>query len=219
MSIILQGTIDQMVGKSKLLLIPIFLLLTSMSYAADLGVVGQTYTIKEDDFLQFIIKRLHQMQDNGQLDRFNSQLRYNVENHAIRPPRVVRITRARQDKSWNYDPSITVSHDLIDHKGSLIAKMGTVVNPLRMMTIHHDLIFFDGDDKEQVAWVSRVQLARHYPAKLVLVNGSIRDQEKIFRSPIYFDQAGRLTSRFHIEHVPAIVSQEGDYLRIKEVLI
>jgi len=51
---------------------------------------------------------------------------------------------------------------------------------------------------------------------LVLVNGSVPDTEKTLRQIIYFDQAGKLASHFYIEHVPAIITQEGKQLKISE---
>ena len=50
------------------------------------------------------------------------------------------------------------------------------------------------------------------------MNGSVLDAEKQMQQPIYFDQAGKLTTRFGITHVPAVVMQEGLYLKITEVL-
>jgi conjugal transfer pilus assembly protein TraW len=55
--------------------------------------------------------------------------------------------------------------------------------------------------------------------KLILINGSVLDQEKHFKKPIYFDQAGKLTSRFGITHVPAIITQEGMKLIVTEVML
>lgn len=35
----------------------------------------------------------------------------------------------------------------------------------------------------------------------------------------YFDQAGKLTTRFGIEHTPAIVTQAGRVMRVSEVAL
>lgn len=42
-------------------------------------------------------------------------------------------------------------------------------------------------------------------------------EEKRFGKPVYFDQNGRLTTRFQIKHVPAMISQEGLKLIIREI--
>jgi conjugal transfer pilus assembly protein TraW len=115
-------------------------------------------------------------------------------------------------------PAITVPYDLRDHQGRIFAKSGTVINPLQWISIHKPMLFFNGDDKDQVLWVKELNKKLNGQTKLVLIKGSISEQEKIFQQPIYFDQAGRLTARFHIQHAPAIVAQEGLHLRISEVL-
>ena len=76
----------------------------------------------------------------------------------------------------------------------------------------------DGDDKEQVEWVKKINKKYKQKTKLVLVNGSIVEQEKTFQQPIYFDQQGRLITTFHITQVPAVVYQDGLALVIAEVI-
>jgi conjugal transfer pilus assembly protein TraW len=41
---------------------------------------------------------------------------------------------------------------------------------------------------------------------------------KAWRTPVYYDQQGVLTRRLGIKQVPAIVSQEGQRLRIDELV-
>lgn len=203
------------------------LLISSIIYAQDknfkhdgtsLGVIGQVYPIQEEDFLQFILHRLETMQQNGELGKLQNQFRDNVEKHADRPYPVAHISKTLLPKSWNDDPSITVPYDLRDKEGRVFAKAGTRINPLKYITIHKPMIFFDGDDEKQVAWAQKLNKTLSGKIKLVLVKGSILKQEEKFHQPIYFDQAGRFTTRFHIQHVPAIVVQEGLHLKISEVL-
>ncbi len=55
--------------------------------------------------------------------------------------------------------------------------------------------------------------------KIVLVAGRPLDLEKETGRQIYFDQAGILTKKFNIAHVPAIVEQNGRYLKVTEINI
>jgi conjugal transfer pilus assembly protein TraW len=182
-----------------------------------LGIIGQTYPIQEEDFLQFILHRLQNMQQNGQWQRLQNQFSDNVKKHADRPT-AVSLGKTLIPKSWDYNPSITVPYDLRDGEGRVFAKAGTTINPLQYISIHKAMIFFDGDDVEQVSWAQKLNKTLKSHTKLVLVNGSIIEQEKKFHQPIYFDQEGRLTTRFHIQHVPAVVMQERLHLKISEVL-
>ena len=90
--------------------------------------------------------------------------------------------------------------------------------PIIFTTLHTALVFYDGDDKEQMEWVKKINKKYDGKTKLVLVNGSIVEQEKIFHKPIYFDQQGKLTATFHITQVPAVVYQDGMELVIAEVI-
>jgi conjugal transfer pilus assembly protein TraW len=64
------------------------------------------------------------------------------------------------------------------------------------------------------------ELLRFYEGRLkpILVGGSYLDLMKTWRTPVYYDQQGVLTRRLGIKQVPAIVSQEGQRLRIDELV-
>lgn len=187
--------------------------------AADLGVIGQTYPILEIDFLDFVQTRLGEMQKNGELLKIQNKFKENVNRHADRPNRVQGITKATTNKSWLVDPSITVPYDLKDTSGRIFARKGTTVNPLTYITIHHPMVFINGDDKQQVNWVVQGMQGHLKNIKLVLVNGSVSEMTKHFQQPIYFDQEGRLTAKFRIRHVPAIVEQSKQNLKVTEIAI
>lgn len=196
----------------------IILLACSAAFSNDLGVFGQVYPISEENFLEFIKSRLIQMQQNGEWDKLQNQFRDNVKKHAEKPSPVSFISKTVTPKTWYYDPSMTVPYDLKDYNGRVFAKAGTTVNPLKMITLHHVLVFYDGDDQSQVHWAEKINQLYANHTKLILVKGSVGDQEKNFSMPIYFDQEGRLTSKFNIQHVPAIVQQDNLNLKISEVV-
>ena len=55
--------------------------------------------------------------------------------------------------------------------------------------------------------------------KIILTGGRPLELERELANPIYFDQFGELTGRFNIAHVPAIVEQDGKYLKVTELNI
>ncbi len=57
------------------------------------------------------------------------------------------------------------------------------------------------------------------PAKIILITGSPIKMMERAGLPIYFDYQGKLTTKLGIKHVPAIVNQQGNRLRIEEVLL
>jgi conjugal transfer pilus assembly protein TraW len=181
--------------------------------------MGDTYPILEMDFLEFIQARIETMQQNGLWQSVQNKLQQDAVRYRDRPKPVLGITRALENKSWTWNPSLLLDHDIKTPDGKLIAAQGTIVNPLRVISLSKVLIFYDADDQDQRRWA--LQQDKHYKGnvKYILINGSVLGEEKRLNKPIYFDQAGQLTSRFGITHVPATVMQEGMVLKIAEVAI
>ncbi len=206
---------------SRVKMISMFLALNAMmtiAYGTNLGVVGQIYPIQEEDFLSFIERKMTIMQQNGDWQHMQKNIQQQVSKHIDRPVLITTITKTSKHRTWDYDPSVIVPYDLHDTQGNIFAKAGTTVNPLVIIKLHTALAFYDGDDAEQVHWAKKINQIYHGKIKLILVRGSISTQENIFHQPIYFDQQGRLTKRFHIEHVPALVYQKNLHLKVEEVL-
>lgn len=187
-------------------------------HAKNLGVIGEVYPIQEEDFLTFIERQVSTMQKNGEWARIQREAQSRVQQHIDRPTSLTSITKTTIAKSWEYDPSINLPYDLHDQEGHVFAKAGTTVNPLSIVALHTALAFYDADDVNEVQWAKKINKTYAGRVKFVLINGSVSAQEKILHQPIYFDQEGRLTKRFHIEHVPAIVYQKDLHLNISEVL-
>jgi conjugal transfer pilus assembly protein TraW len=188
-----------------------------MAFAKDLGVMGETYPIAEVDFLDFIQSRAANIQQSGAWQALQDKSQQKAVQYRDRPKAVAGMLRTQTAKSWHFDPSIVLDHDVKTHEGKIIAARGSRVNPLQVVSLSKTLIFYNSDDPEQVTWVIMQDKKLKGKTKLILVNGSVLNQEKHFKKAIYFDQEARLTSRFGITHVPAIVRQEGWTLRIEEV--
>lgn len=89
------------------------------------------------------------------------------------------------------------------------------------MKLDKKLVFIDGTDIDQIKWFIKQVGEGNFKEedKLILVNGRPLELGDELQRPVYFDQAGVLTSHFKIEQVPAIVEQEGKLLRIREICI
>jgi conjugal transfer pilus assembly protein TraW len=185
--------------------------------AKDYGQAGQAFPIIEPDLLATIEARLRRAEASGELTRMNEVFAKRVEAKVRRPKPVEGLTPARIARSWDYDPTVAIERDIRDQKGNLIAAAGQKVNPLDFVAIRQDLVFIDGDNTDQLAWAT----ARYTDlnAKIIFVNGSPIEQMTAKKRRFYFDQEGRLTSTFGIEHTPAIVSQAGKVMRVTEMVI
>ena len=101
--------------------------------------------------------------------------------------------------------------------GKVIYARGTRVNPLDYVGWNTYLLFVDGRDEKQLAFSKKVVASSDRPVKVVLVAGEPMALMRKWKSTVYYDQGGKLTRRFAITQVPAIVRQEGKRLRIDEL--
>lgn len=187
-------------------------------FATNVGTIGQVYPIQEMDFLDFIQSRALSMQQNGMLNKLQQDMKAHAESYRDRPTPVAEMSHTAEQKSWAYDPSIVLDHDVVTPEGKLIGLQGTRINPLVYASLSKTLIFYDADDKKQMEWVLNMDKKLKGKDKIILVKGSILAEESRLKKEIYFDQGGHLTTKFGITHVPSIVYQVGLGLRVSEVL-
>jgi conjugal transfer pilus assembly protein TraW len=179
----------------------------------DYGVVGNTFEIREEDFLELIERRLKKLEEEGKLHQHQSKIATKIQERIKRPKPVKGIQHTKEPRSFTYDPSLTVPYDLKDHQGRVFHQKGTKVNPLNHKSLSKPLLFIDGDDDEQVSWASQ----QEPNSQIILTKGSPFElMEKLDRL-IFFDQEGYLVKKLGIQQVPAKVTQQGKHLLIEEL--
>lgn len=204
--------------KMKLSFIAVFALFAStQSYALDLGIIGQTYKIAEQDAVEQIKAKLQAMEKTGELEKLKQEA-INRSLQSIKSPKHNKnLTTATKQSMKLIDPSQTFNEEIRAEDGTLISPAGRTVNPLDYMQMSRSLIFFDGRDKEQVEAVKQLMLKQGTKFKPILTAGSWFDISKSWKRQVYFDQAGFLAKRFSIEQVPAIVQQQGNRLQVRYI--
>lgn len=196
----------------------IFLLaLARQSVSGDMGVIGPTYQIQEDDAVEVIIKRLEEKQKTGELKRLQEDAirrsLYSIDH--LKPAE--HIEAADHRTSRLIDPTITYQKNVTDDFGNVLVAAGTVVNPLEYISLSKELVFFDGADPEQVAAVGKIIKLGQVRLKPILINGEWRPLTKSWKRQVYFDQNGVLVKKFKITQVPAVVKQFGNKLLVEEI--
>lgn len=190
------------------------LLLSVHASAQSLGNYGQVFPVIEEDIRHVIMRRLQKMEQDGEMARMQHKFDERVTAHITRP-KPLDLTTTIAPKSFHVDPTITVNHDIYAPDGVLVAKKGMQLNPFDHIHFSKTLIFFNGDDAVQVAWV-----LKHYKdyqhVKFILTGGDIRDAANHF-GRIYFDVGARLKLMLHIEHVPTVVNQDKRQWLVKEI--
>lgn len=201
------------------LMIGLGVLMCSHSISAkDLGVMGATYPIAETDFVTMAQKKIQEEMNTDKESGWQDQQKASIMATADRPLAVPGLRPTIQNRHWFLDPSFVVPIDVRSANGSILMKAGSRFNPLEKINLKNALIFFDGDDPEQVAWAQKKNEALKGRDVLILVNGSLRAASlQLPHQRVYFDQGGRITQKLQITQVPAIVQQVGDQLEISEV--
>ena len=190
------------------------------AHARDFGTHGTIFPITELDPVVLIQAKLTSLKESWELDNHFQAIRKKVKDSVLHPPPVKGITKATKPRVFYVDPTFIVEHDLKDHEGKLFGKKGTLINPLKTVSLSHTLLFFDGDDLEQKAWVEQhIKTNPSKPIKLILITGAPLALSKELGVPVYFDQGGKITKKLGIRHVPALVNQDEYFLRIEEISI
>ena len=185
--------------------------------ATVIGTFGDTYPIAEADFLTVIQAGLKKRQQSGDMTRLQQAFAKRAEQHSKRPVPVADLSPALTSSSRRFDPSITVPEDVRDATGHILVHQGARVNPLATVSLRQALLFYDADDAKQTAWATRTAQQHNGKVKFIIVNGAIDVEARRVQQPVFFDQQGRLSTRFGLRHVPTMITQEGLYLRIQEV--
>lgn len=221
--------------QTEVLLLVVFFLCSSINtaIAKDFGKQAATFEIKEEGFVSMMQRKLQSLNLAEHQQKMQDLARKKVEE----PVAIAGIGKATKTVSHNFDPSYVLDQDVVLPCGKLLYARGTRVNPLDYMSWDGKLVFIDDRDASQIAWVkdnylegilsnNAAALAENLSelnkehaknasnsdgAKIVLTGGRPLELEREIGSPIYFDQAGELTTKFNISYVPAIVEQEGKY--------
>jgi conjugal transfer pilus assembly protein TraW len=206
----------------ELLLLVIFCCFGNLAIAKDFGKQGASFEIKEEGLQAMIKRKLADLNLQEHYQKMQDLAKKRIEE----PKAIENITRASKTITYNFDPSYVLDIDVYLPSGKLLYPIGTTVNPLDHLDWDDRLIFLDGTDQQQLAWVTKNYLNSKEVSeegspdnKIVLVAGKPLELEQKIEHPVYFDQFGALTKKFNIAHVPAIIEQDGKYLKVTEVNI
>jgi conjugal transfer pilus assembly protein TraW len=191
--------------------------LLPIAQADDLGVVGPTYDIAEPDLLEVIQSRLYQMEESGELTKKQGEYRDRVIGAVEKPKPVPGIKATAVKRTFYYDPTMILDHDILGGDGSILFARGLKVNPLDHASLREKLIFFDGRDRRQVSFAKQTLRNLKGAAKPIMVAGEPLNLMRDWKRRVFYDQGGTLVRRLGIRQVPAVVSQDGKRLRVDEV--
>ena len=191
-------------------------LVPETAQARDLGTIGPVYPIAEPDLLDEIQAVLKAKEASGELGRLQAVAQARMRAHIETPTPVAGLARAKVARAWDFDPSVSFDEPIVDREGRTVVPAGTLANPLTVVRLRSVLLFIDGRDKAQLKLAERLIQRSDQPVTPILTAGSPAALSQLWQRQVYFDQGGRLTTRFGIHAVPARVSQAGLVLRVEE---
>ena len=186
---------------------------------ADLGVLGPTYGIAEPHMLDFIQQRLRDSERSGELQRLMREAQARGIDAVKHPSPVPGLRATETARSFYVDPSYALDRHIVDAQGRLLFPAGTRTNPLDVVSLSRQLLFFDARDSRQLARARELMTRHEGQLKPILTGGSYLELMKAWQRPVYFDQQGTLIRRFGIRQLPALVSQDGRRLRVDELAL
>lgn len=201
-----------------ILLAAAILAASPIATAEHVGVIGPVYEIAEPNLLDVILAKLRDAQSSGVLASLQQDAQRNAKRAIEDPAPVASVTRTTQARTFFHDPSIVVPYAITDAEGKVIVAPGTRVNPLDTVSLSKTLLFFDARDVHQVKRARSLLDQQQGKVKLILTGGSYLELMRRWQVPVFYDQNGALVAKLGIQHVPAMVSQDGRRLRIDELL-
>ena len=175
----------------------------------------QTYPIWERDVEAVIQERLRTVD----LKPWRDGLQRKVEERLKSGPGLT-LPVAIAPRTFMVDMTQHIASDIPNHDGSVIVvKAGTSVNPLLYVPYRHRLVVIDGRDAKQVAF-AKAQIQQYgAPAiKVLLTDGDVGLVMKEVQDRVYWLQPNIL-SRFKLEHIPSVISQNGPMMQVDEVAL
>lgn len=200
----------------------LMIIVANLAISEDLGIIGKTYPIGEQNLMDYIKSRATTLVNNGQWENLRKKAVRDTENRIDHPPVIAGIYPTVESSVRYYDPAVRINQDIINpYDKSIIARKGQIVNPTTYMSFNNELIFIDGRDKNQVEYALAESKRSLFQSSIVLIAANnfrdlLRQEQHLF----FYDQGAALTKKFNIRHVPTIIYQDQvkpTKLRIEEV--
>lgn len=174
---------------------------------------GNLWKIGEPDMLEVIQQRI----EETDWEKISGEAWKRAQKKAIGED----LPHTTKDSTYWVDPSITVQEDIRLEDGRLVAAKGTVVNPLDNAPTKETYIIFDGESKSQIlqakAWLEEYKKK----SDVVLMATRFKPLEQDNPSHIWkqlnqmvFPLSKIIVDRLQIKATPALVVQDGKYLKV-----
>ena len=192
-------------------------IIPNLAQASDLGVVGPTYEIAVRDLIEVMKDRFRRLEQTGEMRKLEDRYKAKVVEAVERPRPIPGITPTQTARTYYVDPTWTLDRNVVDEKGQVLFPAGTRVNPLEYAPLTQTLLFFDQRERSQVAFARRFLVEAKARVKPILVGGEPLKLMRQWKREVFYDQGGVLSRKFLLKQVPALITQDGNRLRVDEI--
>lgn len=189
----------------------------AFALASDLGVVGPIYEIAERDLIEVIKERFRRLEQTGEMRKLEDRYKAKVVEAVERPRPIPGITPTQTARTYFVDPTWTLDRNVVDEKWHVLFPAGTRVNPLDYAPLSQTLLFFDQRERSQVAFAKKFLTDAKARVKPILVGGEPLKLMRQWKREVFYDQGGVLSRKFLLQQVPALITQDGNRLRVDEI--
>lgn len=183
-----------------------------------LGVRGETRVITERDLMSVIKERW------AKID-WAAEKKKAIE-HYWQQYQPTQLPKADKFKRFTINPTVVVAHTIRGPDGRVIARKGERVNALARVPFTGEIIAFDGRQSEQVKLAKRLadQARAEGLRPILLTQGlpgkpgfdALDDLGRQVGARVYLLD-NRVTGRFHLAHLPAVVRSTGTVFEVREL--
>lgn len=184
------------------------------AFAEDLGRIGKTYPVIENDARSFFEAEVARKVTSRRA--MQESMRKSAAGFLGNLPPISGIGRVAANSTRYMDVVHTFQKDVMDANGRLMVKAGTRVNLLQRGGPDGLLFVLDGRDPRQIQMLQRLWNA-NYKVDPILVAGSHTQLATRFRRAFYYDYGGNISNYFGITRVPALVGLQDGRIRIEEM--
>ncbi|NCA89630.1 MAG: hypothetical protein EOM92_12175 [Gammaproteobacteria bacterium] len=170
--------------------------------------IGQLHPIAEPDIIDYAREKAARLDWPTLLAEARTRAKQHIQG--------VALPAAKQDQTYYVDLSVRVKQDIHGPNG-LLARAGTVINPLTQVLVRSHYVFFDPASPAQLAIV-KDWLREHRNVVLIATELAPLSAARVALSaelgqPVYHLNP-TLASRFQLREVPALAMAEGPYLKV-----
>ncbi len=186
----------------------------------DQGIRGPVSTISEPDLIEVMKARFAAIDWEAKKQAVKERF-WKMQSFHLLP-------LATRSQTRFIDPSVALTRDITGGDGAMIAKQGTVMNPLDMRPFTQAVVVFDPLDKKQLEWLNKtIPTLKKRPGvtRLTLIATQF-EREKgwdaytkltdTVAAPVYL-LTPDLVERFVLTVTPSIITAQGKRFVIEEV--